>query len=255
MRVMVVEDEPLARERLANLLRARAGVELVACCASGEEALIALDGIAVDLLLLDIEMPGIDGITLLRRAARDVLAILTTAHARFALDAFDHAAIDYLLKPFDGARLDQALARARERLDARAAMRATERIRHALQDLPGARDAPAQAAEPPRLMVREQGRTKFVRLEQIDWIEADGHLCRLHCGATSYAIDGPLARWTQRLPRQRFVLVNRSALVNIERIVELQELFKGNAVALLRNGAEVPVSRRQRAALLERLGG
>jgi len=255
--VMVVEDEPLARERLARLIAARADFELVAVCGNGNEALPLLESAPPDVLLLDIEMPGPSGMELLRRthaSAPPPLVILTTAHAQFAIEAFAQQAVDYLLKPFDGERLDQALRAAQQRLQSRAAVQATQRIRAAIDDVPVAASSTTAHASG-RLLVREQGRTKVLRKEQIDWIEADGRHCVVHCGATQFRIDGPLSRLAGELGNDSLVATSRSALVNIERIVELQELFKGNAIAILRGGAQVPVSRRFRAGVLQRLEG
>jgi len=253
--VAVVEDEPLARERLARLVREHGGVELGAVCANGHEALAVLERAAPEILLLDIEMPGLSGMDVLRRCRRDVappLAILTTAHAQFALDAFAEQAVDYLLKPFDTARLYRALDTALERLQARAALATTERVRQAL----GERDHPAPqaaAASASPLLVRAHGRIKFVPPERIQWIEANGRGCTLHCAAQArFEIPGALSRLAVRLPAY-FVPISRTVLVNARCVVELQELFKGESIALLDGGTELRVSRRFGARLLERL--
>ena len=253
--VAVVEDEPLARERLARLVREHGAVELAAVCANGEEALAALHRTPLDILLLDIEMPGLHGMDLLRRVRRDAeppLAILTTAHAQFALDAFAEQAVDYLLKPFDTARLYRALETAIERLQARAALATTERVRRALGERNSAAPQPAAASNAP-LMLRADGRIRFVPPERIQWIEAAGRGCILHCVANARVeIGGALSRLAERLPPY-FVAVSRTVLVNTRCIVELQELFKGNAIALLEGGTQLRVSRRFGARLLEAL--
>jgi two-component system LytT family response regulator len=252
--VAVVEDEPLARERLARLVREHGAVELAAVCANGAEALAALRSVTLDILLLDIEMPGLHGMDLLRRVRQDTeppLAILTTAHAQFALDAFAEQAVDYLLKPFDTARLHRALDTAIERLQARAALATTERVRRALGDR-ATTTQPTPVANAP-LMVRSEGRIRFVPPERIQWIEACGRACILHCAAnTRFEIAGALSRLAESLPPY-FVAISRTVLVNTRCIVELQELFKGNAIALLDSGAQLRVSRRFGARLLESL--
>ena len=259
-RILVVEDEDLARERLLRLIGERQAFELVAACRNGNEALLALEGEQVDIALLDIEMPGPDGMQLLRRigqAESPPLVVFITAHPRFAVDAFAGEAVDYVLKPFDGERLDKALRVAQERLQAREALEITERIRRVID----AAGAPASAAEDGDdtvsgcLVVRERGRLHLVRNQQIDWIEADGRYCVLHCAGSRHRINGPLAELGARLRSERFVQVNRSALVNVDRIHELQEMCKGDLTAIMKGGAEVAVSRRFRARVLRRLGG
>ena len=258
-RVMVVEDEALARQRLARLVDEREQFELAAVCRNASEALAALERDAIDIVLLDIEMPGTNGMELLRRLHTKPdtpLAILTTAHAQFAVDAFAEQAVDYLLKPFDGARLDAALAAAVERLRAREAIAANERIRKAIgvpaQDV----SADAGTVDPHSncLLVRETGRMRVLRAGEIDWIEAAGRDCIAHCGRNAYRIDGPLAKLASQLEVHRFLAASRSALINGEHVTELHEMFKGALVAVLHNGIKVPVSRRFRRALLARFG-
>jgi two-component system LytT family response regulator len=254
--VLVVEDEELARERLARLVAELDGFELVAACGNCSEAIAACAGRTVDIALLDIQMPGISGMEfsgqLAARGAEAPVVIFVTAHKRFALDAFKVHAADYLLKPFDRSRLEEALEVARERCRARDALGLAERIQAVVGDGADARGE-AKGTAPGRFVVRDNGRFLIVRSEQIDWIEADGRDCVLHCGGRQHRVDGPLADLAARLCADRFVQVSRSSLVNIDSISQLQEMFKGDLVAVMRSGQEVPVSRRFRTQVLERI--
>lgn len=260
-RVLVVEDEDLARERLARLIAERPLLQLVATCRNGADALIVLETRDVDIVLLDIEMPGIGGMEVLRRVGSLTtpipLIVFITAHPRFAVDAFAGEAVDYLLKPFDSARLDKALHLAVERLRVRDAVAMTERIRSVLDELEHSAGSSASldaGAIAGRMVVREHGHLFILRADQIDWIQADGRYCVLHCGAKQHRIAGPLANLTARLRGERFVQINRAALINLDRIQELQEMFKGDLTAIMKGGAEIAVSRRFRNKVLQRLG-
>lgn len=254
--VLVVEDEELARERLGRLVAEHADYALVGACGNCDDALRMIDRGGVDILLLDIQMPGISGMEFsarLNAEGRDApVVVFVTAFKRYALDAFHVRAADYLLKPFDRERLDEALAVARERWRGRDAITLAEKI----QSVVGESGRAAEAkAEPGRFVVRDNGRYLIVRNDQVDWIEADGRDCVLHCGSRQHRVDGPLADLAARLCADRFVQVSRSSLVNIDSIAELQEMFKGDLVAVMKSGQEVPVSRRFRSHVLDRLAG
>lgn len=253
-RVLIAEDEDLARDRLARMIRARADFELVAVCRNGHQAQAALGNGGVDIALLDIQMPGKDGMTVLGDLDDPLgpLVIFTTAHPRYAVDAFAGRATDYLLKPFDGVRLDQALSVARERLRAREAMVLTARIRNAI----GTSDASisTQPALRGHIAVHEDGRVRLLRHAQIESVAAAGRHCVLHCASERHMVDGPLASLAANLRESGFVQVSRSALLNIEQIRELQEMFKGNLVAIMRSGAKIAISRRYRGCVLGYLG-
>jgi len=258
--VLVVEDEQLARERLARLVAEQADFELVAACVNCDEAIRIVASQPVDIALLDIQMPGINGLEFSERlkgaGGETPVVVFVTAHKRFAFDAFKVHAADYLLKPFDRARLEEALGIARERLRAREAIGLAERIQAVVGDAAEPRAVAEQkAASPGRFVVRDNGRFLIVRSEQIDWIEADGRDCVLHCGSRNHVVDGPLAELAERLCADRFVQVSRSSLINIDSIAQLQEMFKGDLVAVMKSGQEVPVSRRFRTQVMDRLAG
>jgi two-component system LytT family response regulator len=260
LRVLVVEDEELARERLARLVAEQPAFELAAACGNCAEALKVLAAEAVDIALLDIQMPGISGMEFSARlgehSEHPPIVVFVTAHKRFAFDAFKVHAADYLLKPFDRAQLEQALATAKERFQEREALALAEKIHAVVGKSIDAR-APAETrpAASGRFVVRDNGRYLIVRNEQIDWIEADGRDCVLHCGSKQHRVDGPLTELAERLCADRFVQVSRSSLLNIDSIAQLQEMFKGDLVAIMKSGQEVPVSRRFRTQVMDRLAG
>jgi two-component system LytT family response regulator len=258
LRVLVVEDEELARERLARLIDEQPGFELTAACGNCQEAMRVLGSDAVDVALLDIQMPGISGMEFSARLGEHgdppPIVVFVTAHKRFAFDAFKVRAADYLLKPFDRAQLEQALATAKERFKAREALALAEKIQAVVGESIDSRAVPeARPAASGRFVVRENGRYLIVRNEQIDWIEADGRDCVLHCGSKHHRVDGPLTELAERLCADRFVQVSRSSLLNIDSIAQLQEMFKGDLVAIMKSGQEVAVSRRFRTQVMDRL--
>ena len=262
LNVLLVEDEELARQRLARLVRERADVELAAVCRNCDEAAEVMEAQPIDLALLDIRMPGTDGVRFsrsLRRQGDLPHVIFVTAHRDFACDAFELEAVDYLLKPFDRARLYRALDLVLARMRAREAMSLVEKIRDTVgMPMPARADASPvpsrpEAADAERILVRSRGRLLPIPSREIDWIEADGHDLVLHVGKHVYGIDGPLHELATRLGETRFVLVGRGRLVNIEHIAQLHEMFKGDLVAQLRNGGEVPISRRFRKTVIQRL--
>jgi len=260
--VLVVEDEELARDRLARLVSEQADFVLTGACGNCEEAMRVIAEGGVDIALLDIQMPGISGLEFSAQlgelGARTPVIVFVTAHKRFAVDAFNVQAADYLLKPFDRARLLQALHVARERCKAREAVVLADRIQAVVSDTADARAAsetPKGAPPSGRFVVRDNGRFLIVRNDQIDWIQADGRDCVLHCGGKNHRVDGPLSELAARLCVEQFVQVSRSSLVNIDSIAQLQEMFKGDLVAVMKTGQEVPVSRRFRTQVMDRLAG
>lgn len=232
LRVIIVDDEPLARDRLRGMLRTEPGVEIVAECASGDEALAALRFATPDLLFLDMQMPGGNGLQLLERlpAGRRPAIVFATAHEQFAVEAFNVAAVDYLLKPFDRDRLRLAVQRVREHLLlARAGSSQGEGTR---------------AIE--RLVVRVDGRIIFMRLEEIVWAEAADNYVILHFGTGQLMVRETLGAIESRLGGG-FTRVNRSAVVQVDQIRELQPALHGDYLLVLRDGTKLPLSRALRA--------
>jgi len=249
IRVLIVDDERLARASLRVLLGRDPEIELVAECASAAAAADAIAAHAPELVFLDVEMPRADGFALLAaHAERGFAVVFVTAHEQYALDAFDAQAVDYLLKPFDDQRFARALARAkahvrRVRLESLAAEMATV--------LPP-RAAPAGDD---RLPVKDGPRTLMISVADIDWIEADDYYVQLHVGARAYLLREPLRDLEARLDPARFVRVHRSAIVNLERVAALGPDAGGDPCVRLRDGTELRASRSRRArlrALLQR---
>ena len=259
-RTLVVEDEHLARSRLARLVSEHEQLELVRACANGAEALECAAEGAVEIALLDIEMPGLDGLSLanrlIDREASAPMLIFVTAHAQFAVEAFGVHAVDYLLKPFDQDHFGRAIRATIDRIEGARAVQQRERIRSLVNEGWGeAESSPEESKAAGRVVVRDNGKLHMVRAEQIDWFEAEGRSCLLHCGNKSHRVPGPLADVVKKLGPQAFVQASRSSFLNVERIGELQEMFKGTLTAVLKSGDEVQISRRYRATLMQRLAG
>ena len=264
LRVLVVEDEPLARQRLERLVSADPARELVAVCGDGHGAIEMIDRGGIDVALLDVSLPGPDGLSIgAHAAARGVLCIFTTASLERAAEAFAINAVDFLVKPFARERLETAMARAAERLASQQALSLAQRMRDLLVQPQAAAPQPRQESAPAmgdlapgrgRFLVRHDGRMSLVREAQIEWIEADAKYTLLHLGhkvlRAAEGFSAVLANTTPGL----FLQVTRSAAINTDRIREVQELFKGNVGIVMNGGTEIAVSRRCRARVLATLG-
>lgn len=247
IRTLIVDDEPLARQRVRDLLESAADVRVVGECADGEVALEAIEREEPELLFLDIQMPEVDGFELLEALApeRMPVVVFVTAYDEFALRAFEAHAIDYLLKPFYRPRFEAALERARAQVLHRRERGTDARLRELLDSLPDRR------RHPERFVIRNGPRIFFVRTEEVDWIGAEGNYARLHVGERSHLLRETMTRLEERLDPARFLRVSRSAIVNVDRIVEVQALAKGSYVLLLRSGAKVESSSSYRRRILE----
>lgn len=255
LRILLVDDEPLARRRLRRLLAAEADVEVVGECGSGETASTLVSATTPDVVLLDVQMPGGDGLEVAARvgAAARPLIVFVTAHDEYALRAFEAAALDYLLKPVRRARLRTALARARERLmllHANAAEAHGELV-----------EAPALAGAPPtapavsaaRLLVDRGQHMEVVRVEDIDWVEAADNYVIVHIGSERHRFRRTMEQLLARLPARGFVRIHRSTIVNLDRVRQVHAWFQGGSLLVLSDGAKLTVGRHYREALLERL--
>jgi two-component system LytT family response regulator len=250
-RVLIVDDEPLARERLRGWLRDEPSVEIVGECGSGAEAINALQSMAVDLVFLDMEMPGGNGLQVLAQlpAEKRPAVVFATAHERFAVDAFEVQAVDYLLKPFDQERLQTALRRAEEFLRARRAGALEEKIESLLSEAAG------PGKKPERLAVKADGRLVFLKPDEIVWIEAADNYIILHLTDGRLMLRETLAAIEERIGSISFARVNRSAVVHLDQIKELQPTFHGDYVVVLRDGTKVPLSRSLRGQFGKFIGG
>jgi two-component system LytT family response regulator len=249
IRTVVADDQPTARERLASFLADQRDIEVVAACASGREAVRAIEAHRPELVFLDMQMPELDGFGVIASVGADRMpaVVFVTAYDQFALRAFAVHALDYLLKPFGRQRFEQALERARQHLARERAGELATRLLALVQD--------AQIRRPPaeRIVVRSGARVRFVDVAQIDWVEAEGNYVRLHVGADSHLIRETMLAMEQRLGTTRFIRIHRSRIVNAERINELHLTGAGEYEAVLRNGRTLGVSRLYREAVHERL--
>jgi len=249
IRVIVVDDEPLARRHLHALLSAEPDVAVIAECATGTEAVAAIRSQRPDLVFLDIQMPELDGVGVADTigAASMPLTVFVTAHDDRALDAFRVHALDYLLKPVDRSRFALALARAKDTLRGRIA-RDPARLEAMIAALRPRRDGVEPIAPSERLAVRIDGRTLLLRVREIDWISADDNNVVLHAAGRALRIRETLSSIAERLPTD-FVRVHRSAMVNASRVAEVRPAVHGEYVIVLSDGVEVPTGRRFRDAV------
>ncbi|MFN0051618.1 MAG: LytR/AlgR family response regulator transcription factor [Planctomycetales bacterium] len=253
MRVMIADDEPAARRRLRRFLKEESECEVVAECQDGASLLALVPECRPDLIFLDVRMPEMDGLSAFRSLSEDSRpeVVFVTAHAEYAVPAFDVQALDYLLKPLDQSRLQQTVARARNRLERRREPR-TERAEELSVGGEAGSNAPAEYVA--RLLVRSQGRILVISAADVDWIEAAGKYVRLHVGRAEHLLREPLHHLASRLDPRRFQRIHRSTIVNLERIQEFQPAFHGDFQIVLRDGTELTLSRNFRASLEERLG-
>jgi two-component system LytT family response regulator len=260
VRVVVVDDEPLARERMRLGLSRMPDLEVVAECGDGLEAVDAIRDRRPDLVLLDIQMPGLDGFGVVERVGVDQMPIVVfvTAYDRFALQAFEVHALDYILKPFEPRRFAEAVGRAVEQVRMQRVEEVGRRLAALMGELPPALEAPApgsgQASYASRILVREGEGFGFVETSRVDWLEAAGNYVRLHSGERTWLIRATLAGVCESLDPARFVRIHRSRVVNLDRIREIQPWVGGDYIAILKDGRQLRVSRTHREELLRPLG-
>jgi two-component system LytT family response regulator len=252
IRVLVADDEPLARRGVRQMLAPHADVRVVGESRNGAETLRALDALKPDLLFLDVQMPEMDGFAVLRarRADRMPAVIFVTAHDEFAVQAFEAHAIDYLVKPLNAQRFDAALRRVRERLRLEAAADLAQRLAALL----AAEEQQRERKGIERLVVSTPSSDVVIPVKDVDWISADDYYVQVHVGSQSYLLRESLNSLEARLDPTRFMRVHRSAIVQIDRVRAVRPTLRGDE-AILRDGSRVPVSRRRRAVLDDRLRG
>jgi two-component system LytT family response regulator len=243
MRVLIVDDEPLACERLRTLLAAEPGIEIAGECHDGRSALQAIRDLAPDLVFLDVQMPEMDGFAVIEALPSPPAVIFVTAFDQFAIRAFEVCALDYLLKPFDRERFAKALARGRAECERRSASDLGARMQSLLAELRG------RKKYLDRIVIRAGGRVIFLRAEELDWIEAAGNYVRLHSGAEEYLYRETLSRMEAALDPACFARIHRSTIVNTERIKELHPLFRGDYTVVLRDGRRLTLSKPYRPRL------
>jgi two-component system LytT family response regulator len=250
IRVLIVDDEPLARKRLRELLKDDREIAVIGECANGDETISATRELAPDLIFLDVQMPGIDGLAVSEtfHGKQSPLVIFVTAFEQYAVRAFDVQAVDYLLKPFDRARFTQALGRAKERLREKRRDDVNRQILGLLSEI---KDKPQYLD---RLVIKNNDRVFVLKTDEIDWIEAEGNYVRVHFGKQSSMLRETLTRLAAQLDPRKFPRIHRSRLVNVDRIQELQPWSHRDWRIILRNGAELRLSRNYRDQLNQLLG-
>jgi two-component system, LytTR family, response regulator len=234
IRAVVVDDEPLARSSLKLLLRRDPDVELVGECKSGMEALAEIRRKRPELVFLDVQMPECDGFDVLEQLGSEMppALVFVTAYDQYALRAFEAGALDYLLKPFDNARFERALNRAKERIEQR-------------------RETPRKIE---RLAIKNAGQVLFQKISEIDWIEAADYYVCLHVGTKTHLLRRSMLDVDQELEQAAFCRIHRSAIVNLERVRQLEISEDGGTDVVLNSGTRLRLSRRYRKDLQARLG-
>jgi two-component system, LytTR family, response regulator len=249
-RVLIVDDEPLAREGVRIHLEDQSDFEVVGEAGNGEEAVAAIRELRPDVVFLDIQMPGLDGFGVLTALAGETLPqiVFVTAYDQFALQAFEAHALDYLLKPFDEERFLRSLDRVRHQLRSHRRGDLEDRLVSLLEELG---DRPRYLE---RFVVRAGGKILILRAEDVDWIEAAANYVKLHVGGRVYLMRETMTRLEQSLDSSHFVRIHRSTIVRVDRIRMLEPLFQGDYVVVLQDGARLPTSRTYRDNLQELLG-
>ena len=250
IQVVVVDDEPLACRRIQRMLRNDPQIRVVATCHHGADALNAIRNHRPQLLFLDIQMPGMDGFGVLQGIEPAVMpqVIFVTAYDRYAIQAFEVHALDYLLKPFDRERFEKAVQRAKTMIQRRNRNDASEQLlalREELQMRPRYLE---------RLVVRAGGRVFLVKTNEIDWIEAQGKYVAIHVGKDSHLIRESMTGLEEDLNPRKFLRIHRSTIVNVDRIREIQPWFHGDCRIILYDGKQLMLSRHYRQKFDELLG-
>jgi len=250
LRVLVADDQPMARERLVSLLSAEPGVQVAGTAASGPEAIDCIRSASPDLVFLDLQMPGMDGFKVIEVIGVDRMpaTVFVTAYDEYAVRAFEVHALDYLLKPFGRQRFQSALERARRHLErerqGEMAGRLAELLRTGRQEPTGE-----------RLLVKSGGRVSFVDVESIDWVEAEGNYVRIYAGAQVHLMRETMSGLIGKIGPHRFFRIHRSRIVNIKRVKELLIAGGGDYQVVLFDGTKLGLSRLYRDALQEQLTG
>jgi len=250
LRAIIVDDEPPARNKIRELLKSDADVEIIDECSNGREAVQSITTNSPDLVFLDIQMPELDGFGVIEAIGPEQLpaVIFVTAYDQYAVHAFEVHAIDYLLKPFDRQRFQTALNRAKDHLHSDHREELNQQLNTLLRQLKG----PKKQAE--RFVVKSGGRVFFLKNDEIDWIEAAGNYVRLHIGNETHLLRETMSAIQKKLDPALFIRIHRSTFVNIEKIKELQPWFHGEYVVIMRDGTQLTMSRSYRSTLPELLG-
>jgi len=247
IRALIVDDEPLARERIRQLLADEPDVTVVAESPGGLNALEAISSREIDVVFLDVQMPEMDGFEILDALPAEAIpaVVFVTAYDTFAVRAFQVHALDYLLKPIDRDRFAEALERVRAHLAHRGRHGGDEGILELIKDLR------AQRHYRDRLVINRSGRFRFVEIGDVDYITTEGNYVKIHAKNESHLLRSSMNALAKRLDPGQFVRIHRTTIVNIERLKELQPYRRDDAIALLKDGTRLIVSRRYRSSLLK----
>ena len=250
IRALIADDEALARKFIRQMLRDDKEVEIVGECSNGKETVAMIRKQKPDVVFLDVQMPEMDGFAVLESIGLDRLPeiIFATAYEQYAIRAFELHALDYLLKPFDQARFKDAMKHAKERFRSRDQKEGRLQINALLKSI---KNRP-QYLE--RLVIKASGRITFLSTDEVNWIQADDKYVHLHTGTVSPMVRQTLSAMEAQLDPKKFRRVHRSAIVNVERIKELQPLFSGEHSILLEDGTKLTLSRNYKDKLFELLG-
>ena len=251
IKTLIVDDERLARETLRLLLEDHKQFEIVGECENGKEAVRMIQQENLDLVFLDIQMPELNGFEVIEKVGADKMPVVVfvTAYDQYALQAFEARALDYLLKPFDDERFEQALKRASERIR----QRQVGELSTKLVDLIGIRtdpipldtnNEPEKGGHLERIMIKERGSIFFIKVDEIDWVEAAGDYVSIHTGSKSHLLRETMSGLIKKLDPRQFVRVHRSSIVKVDSIRELKPYFHGDYIIILKNGKELKLSRR-----------
>jgi two-component system LytT family response regulator len=244
VRAIIVDDEPLARAAVRNMLRRHQEIEIVRECEGGAEAIGVIEELSPDLVFLDVQMPEVDGFMVMEALAKDKVprVVFVTAYDQYALRAFEVHALDYVLKPFNRERFEGALAHAIKNIAQGEEEKIwTERLGAFLRQSRG------RFLE--RLIVRSQGRVLFLPVRAIDWIEAEGNYVNVHCGGKTYLLREAIASLEAGLDPRKFRRIHRSTIINMDSVRELRPRFHGDYDVILVDGTELKLSHRYRANL------
>ena len=251
IKALIVDDEALARNRIREMLKKDSEIQLVGECANGREALEVIRERAPHLLFLDVQMPEMDGFTMLKALPREQMptVVFVTAFDQYALRAFEVYALDYILKPFDAERFNRALYHAKAQIRQVRGSVLNQGLLDLLTDL---KEKP-KTKIPERLVIKTGGRVSFLKTAEIDWIESEGNYVRLHVGKDTHLLRETLNQMEDRLDSNQFLRIHRSTIVNLDRIKELQPWFHGEYRVLLQDGKQLLLSRKYREKLRDLL--
>jgi two-component system LytT family response regulator len=256
IKTLIVDDEPLARRNLRLLLAKDPQIEIVEECRNGREAVKAINALSPDLIFLDIQMPEMDGFDVLAQVGPGQIQaiIFVTAFDQYALKAFDVHALDYLLKPYDDERFAHALTRAKAQIEAREINRLSKRLLALLEERESERNAPVEAkGYLTRVMIKAAGRMVLLKVDEIDFVEADGNYAKLHVGRKAHLLREKMNDLEGKLDPERFVRIHRSVIVNLDRIKEMHPHFNGDYIVVLEDGRQLRLSRTRREHLEAKL--